>query len=117
MNTVNNLLSSLRRSGVSVWLEDGQLRYRAPEGALLPGRLAELRAQKDEVIKFLKRARRLTVLKSIFVTQTRPKSLPLSHAQERLWVLEQIGGVGSAYNIPAAIRLRGALDLVALERA
>src|SRR5215471_13021890 len=49
--------------------------------------------------------------------QPRDALLPLSHAQERLWVMEQIGGAGSAYNIPVAVRLRGALDVAALERA
>ncbi len=47
----------------------------------------------------------------------RPSVLPLSHAQERLWLLEQIGGVGSAYNIPAAVQLRGVLDVAALDRS
>ena len=43
--------------------------------------------------------------------------MPLSFAQERLWVLEQIGGLGSAYNLSASFRLRGALDVAALQRA
>jgi amino acid adenylation domain-containing protein len=43
--------------------------------------------------------------------------LPLSFAQERLWVLEQLEPVGSAYNIPVAVRLQGQLNLDALERA
>ncbi len=51
------------------------------------------------------------------VAQPRSDALPLSYAQERLWLLEQIGGLGSAYNLPAAIRLRGELDVAALQRA
>ena len=45
------------------------------------------------------------------------RSLPLalSHAQERLWFLDQLDGNHSAYNIPAALRLRGTLDIAALE--
>jgi amino acid adenylation domain-containing protein len=48
--------------------------------------------------------------------QARPERLPLSYAQERLWVLEQLGMLGAAYNIPTAVRLVGALDVGALER-
>jgi amino acid adenylation domain-containing protein len=48
--------------------------------------------------------------------QPRDAPLPLSYAQERLWFLDQLG-VGSAYNIPAALRLEGALDIAALERS
>jgi amino acid adenylation domain-containing protein len=43
--------------------------------------------------------------------------LPLSFAQQRLWFLEQMGGVGTAYHIPTRLRLTGALDREALTRA
>lgn len=39
---------------------------------------------------------------------------PLSFSQRRLWVLDQIEGEGHAYNVPAAIRIRGPLDIDAL---
>ena len=42
--------------------------------------------------------------------------LPLSFAQERLWFLHRLQG-GTAYNLPAALRLSGALHVAALERA
>ncbi|HEU0300657.1 MAG TPA: amino acid adenylation domain-containing protein, partial [Longimicrobium sp.] len=43
--------------------------------------------------------------------------LPLSFAQQRLWFLEQLEPGGSAYHVPVALRLRGALDVPVLERA
>jgi amino acid adenylation domain-containing protein len=43
--------------------------------------------------------------------------LPLSFAQQRLWFLEQMGNLGSAYHIPMRLRLRGELDHGALVRA
>jgi amino acid adenylation domain-containing protein/FkbM family methyltransferase len=46
------------------------------------------------------------------------EALPaLSYAQERLWVLDQAGMAGSAYNVPMALRLRGKLDVDALQQA
>ena len=42
---------------------------------------------------------------------------PLSFAQERLWLLDQIAPGTAAYNMPGAFRLRGALDGPALDRA
>ena len=46
----------------------------------------------------------------------RDGDLPLSFAQRRLWFIEQLAPGKSAYNIPAAIRLKGPLNVVALER-
>ncbi|MBT2510508.1 non-ribosomal peptide synthase/polyketide synthase [Streptomyces sp. ISL-98] len=51
------------------------------------------------------------------VPMDRPDVLPLSFAQQRLWFLRQAGGVGSAYNMPLALRLRGDLDHDALRAA
>ena len=42
---------------------------------------------------------------------------PLSHAQKRLWLLEQSGQAGSAYCTGAGYRFRGILDAAALEQA
>jgi len=49
--------------------------------------------------------------------QTRPERLPLSFPQQRLWFINQLRGSSTEYNIPEAMRLRGALDVLALERA
>lgn len=44
--------------------------------------------------------------------------LPLSFAQERLWFLNQLSnGTDVSYNVPIALRLRGALDVEALTEA
>ncbi|HYW06680.1 MAG TPA: FkbM family methyltransferase, partial [Longimicrobium sp.] len=43
--------------------------------------------------------------------------LALSFAQQRLWFLEQMGGMGSTYHVPRGLRLRGRLDRAALRRA
>ncbi|MFF8839338.1 amino acid adenylation domain-containing protein [Streptomyces sp. NPDC015130] len=47
----------------------------------------------------------------------RPAELPLSHAQQRLWVIQQIEGTSAAYNFPLVMRLRGAFDRAAWSAA
>src|SRR5215472_16703394 len=47
----------------------------------------------------------------------REERLPLSFAQQRLWVLDQIEPNNSLYNIPRPLRLTGKLDVDALETA
>ena len=48
--------------------------------------------------------------------QPRDSALPLAFTQRRLWFLEQLLGDGTVYLIPAAVRLRGELDVAALQR-
>ncbi|HWS88113.1 MAG TPA: amino acid adenylation domain-containing protein, partial [Pyrinomonadaceae bacterium] len=48
---------------------------------------------------------------------SRDYALPLSSAQRRLWFLDQLEPDSPLYNIAAAVRLRGALDLGALEQS
>ncbi|WP_159104897.1 condensation domain-containing protein [Plantactinospora sp. BB1] len=47
----------------------------------------------------------------------RDGELPLSYAQQRLWFLHQLMPSGSAYHMQWTARLRGRLDLAALDRA
>ncbi|MEV0232689.1 amino acid adenylation domain-containing protein [Nonomuraea sp. NPDC050786] len=48
---------------------------------------------------------------------TRPDPMPLSFAQQRIWITGQLAGASTAYNMPLVLRLSGALDRVALAAA
>ncbi|HEX8276243.1 MAG TPA: amino acid adenylation domain-containing protein [Longimicrobiaceae bacterium] len=73
--------------------------------------VAELAARVEE----LRRADRPQLPPVVPVGRT--GALPPSFAQERLWFLHRMEPDSAVYNIPAAVRLRGALDAAALERA
>ncbi|MFJ5254176.1 non-ribosomal peptide synthase/polyketide synthase [Pseudomonas sp. NPDC088414] len=51
------------------------------------------------------------------VALPRQQPLALSYAQERQWFLWQLEPTSTAYHVPAALRLRGELDLPALQRS
>jgi amino acid adenylation domain-containing protein len=93
-------------------------RVRAVFGMELPLRvlfegptIAELAVRVEEI-----RRAGLPVLPPVVPTE-RTDALPLSFAQERLWFIDRLEPGSTAYNIPVALRLGGALDEAALERA
>src|SRR5208282_3949992 len=47
----------------------------------------------------------------------RKGELPLSFAQQRLWFIDQLEPGGSVYNFPAAVRLKGPLNVAALKQS
>src|SRR6185503_19312059 len=49
--------------------------------------------------------------------KTEFNAFPLSFAQKRLWVIAQLDPQSAAYNIPMAVRFRGALDTHALQQS
>ncbi|MBL1311370.1 MAG: amino acid adenylation domain-containing protein, partial [Pseudomonas sp.] len=51
------------------------------------------------------------------VAVERGQPLPLSYAQERQWFLWQLDPHSAAYHVPSALRLKGRLDPVALQRS
>jgi amino acid adenylation domain-containing protein len=111
---IGQLMAELRRARVQVWDDGEQLRYKADRGALTPALLAELRERKADLLAFCRRARDGAGALPLGPI-ARDGELPASPAQRRLWLLDQLQGPGPAYNIAMALRLRGPLDVPALE--
>ncbi|MFG2162972.1 non-ribosomal peptide synthase/polyketide synthase [Streptomyces olivaceus] len=57
------------------------------------------------------------VLRPALAAGPRPRRLPLSYAQRRLWFVDRLEAAGPLYNVPLALRLTGALDTGALRAA
>lgn len=116
--TVYQLLTKLGEAGISLWVEQGELRFRAPKGALTPDLREQVVAQKPELIQFLQQSRSGEALKQrIIQTVSRSVPIPLSFGQERLWFLSQLEPESSAYHIPILLELTGELDSRKLDAA
>ena len=115
--TTLEFLSQLRKSGVELQLVGDRLRIRAPEGVLTPSLREELAARKEEILQFLETIKGNPQSLAQISPYPRNGHLPLSYSQERLWFLDQMEPGNPAYNMPAAIRLQGILNLSCLQRA
>ena len=51
--SVYELMAKLGAAGIKLWVDDGQLKFKAPKGALTPDLKAELVENKAAVIEFL----------------------------------------------------------------
>ncbi|WP_237719767.1 non-ribosomal peptide synthetase [Herbaspirillum sp. CF444] len=120
MNGVGHLMAQLAELGVTLTCSGSDLRVRGPAGALSPALRAELGARKTELIAHLQAVSDSSLTMS-FPELTRSPvqrtTAPLSFNQRRLWFLDRLEGGSSAFVIMAGWRLRGVLDLPALERA
>jgi amino acid adenylation domain-containing protein len=87
-----------------------QLRYifEAPTIAGLTERIEEMQAAGDAQA-------RLPESNAPIEVAERNGHIPLSFAQQRLWFIDQVEPGNASYNMPGGVRLKGALDVAALE--
>ncbi|MET0399317.1 MAG: non-ribosomal peptide synthase/polyketide synthase [Longimicrobiaceae bacterium] len=77
--------------------------FEAPTLAALAARIEELRSAGTSAAPPIVRAAR-----------EGSEGLPLSFAQQRLWMVDRLQPGSPVYNMPAALRMRGVLDVAAL---
>src|SRR5947207_14973554 len=87
-------------------------------GSELGRRLQNLSPAQHALLEKRLLARRTAVAQANVISRREVVSpVPLSYAQELLWLLSQVFDDGIAYNAPGAFQLEGDLDLDVLERA
>jgi aspartate racemase len=114
--TTAEFLSRMRSLDVRFSIEGGRLRYSAPPGVVTSDLREEILLRKSEILQFFNEAALAKKDRPIKPT-SREVDLPLSFAQQRLWLLNQLEPGSSAYNIPFFFDLKGDLHVDVLEQS
>ncbi|MDZ4770850.1 MAG: amino acid adenylation domain-containing protein [Chloroflexota bacterium] len=116
--TATALLAQLAALQVEVRLLGDELDVSAPKGVLTAPLIDQIRARKPEIITLLRAG---IASASTPAIAARPwetgDRLPLSFTQQYTWVLHQFEADSAVLNIVSARRLRGALNLDALQKS
>ncbi len=111
------LISRLRSLGIRLWAEDDRLRIDAPKGVLNSSLREELSRSKSDIMRVINVWDRSAPADPVPIqTIARDGNLPLSFSQLRLWFLQELDPMTSAYNLRVLSRIKGFLDLKALEK-
>ena len=106
-----DFIFQLRNLGVMLRSEGSRLLCNAPEGALTPELITELKNRKNNILKLLQQTENtgqapLPPLEKASYSE----NAPLTVGQQSLWFLDQLYPAESAYNISWALRFSGNLD-------
>ncbi|MBD2355226.1 condensation protein [Tolypothrix sp. FACHB-123] len=103
---------------MKLWVEDNRLRCSAPKNVLTPAIREELARHKQDILNLISNNNSVLDFDQQLISSIpRAENLPLSFAQQRLWFLTQLEPDSSSYNISAAVRLQGRLNLAALQQS
>ncbi|MEI6970446.1 MAG: condensation domain-containing protein [bacterium] len=118
MTTISEFMAGLAAADVKLWLDGERIRCNAPNEVMTPALRAELTARKAEIIQFLlTAASRNTAGMKPVPCVSRDAPLELSYGQKRLLALAQFRQDSSAYHISSAFRLKGPIQLDAVEKS
>ena len=127
------LLTQLRDRDIKLWLENNQLRYHSPKGALTEDLINSIRFHKENIIGFLIEAEKKSKVADCEIAiAPRDSKISASYAQQSMWFVHHfeqqsttqkgpfsydVESVSTAYNVQLIIKLKWSLNEDNLEEA
>lgn len=118
--TAQQVLDLALARGVVLYVDGDQLKYRAKAGALSADLKNGLTSHRQQIVEQLKRlnvAAADVPLPAAIGKLPRGARVPLSYAQQRMWILDRLGEHDTSYHVQSVHRLTGPLNVDALRRA
>lgn len=112
-----DVLESVRNKGVRLWSEHGQLRYKALKGALAKEEIEELRASRGQIVALLEKTPDGETAEPRLEPRRLIGCVPLTFSQLAHWHSYQLSERRGLRMVASAVRLRGRLDVGALQKS
>lgn len=112
-----NLLETICRKGAEIWLENGRVHYKAPKHALDSQDVRDLQASKGQIAAMLQCAAVGGSAGSKVIGAAGARIAPLAFSQLAHWNLHQLGDRRSVRGVATAVRLKGFIDIAALQKS
>ena len=106
-----HILGRVRRKGVKLWSENGQLHYKAPRGALTEEDIEILRQSSGQIVALLERSPSVRSTPPPRGSFERPDLIPLTGPQLAHWNMNRLSERPAIRQIASAVQLSGLLRL------
>lgn len=117
MSRIADVLGYVRKKGVRLWSENGELHYRAPKGALTQEEIERIRVSRGQIVALLEKAAAAETTEPKLEPLLRLDRAPLAFSQLAHWHLYRLSERRAIRQIASATRLRGRLNVDALQKS
>jgi amino acid adenylation domain-containing protein len=115
---IHQIINLLAEKEIQLYLDLGILKSKSPKGAMNAELISLIKNNKTELITFLTKAvQGQDAQENAIVKVSRQEAIPLSFAQQRLWLVNQLETQSSHYNMPLAFSVKGPFSVEAAEKA
>ncbi len=114
---ITEMLSDLKKQNITLSHDNGKIKIIGPRELVNNELKQKIAACRQEIINTLKQIETVSYREIPKAGVTEDDCYILSQAQKRIYILSRIDEAGTAYNIPAAMKITGKLDMGRLENA
>lgn len=111
LNGIADVVGYVRKKGVRLWSEKGELHYKAPKGVLTGEEIGRLRECRGQIVAFLETSPCEEFIESGLEPRLKLDSAPLTFSQLAHWNLHHLSERPSVRQLASATRLCGNLNI------
>jgi hypothetical protein len=117
MNDAADVLFKMRRRGMKIWAENGELRYQGPIGILTQEDISMLRGLKPLIVAYFQQTLPRKATEPLLIPRDSQSPVPLTFCQQWFWNVYDLERRPSFRFVSQTVRLSGDLQIETLRRS